>query len=639
VLTFAFTAVVVMTTTGPATARVPAASRVTQETAVARAEVTLRAKRGALAATEDDEFRVVRTIVDPDGASHVRYSRTYKGLPVYGGDIVVHNRPDGSDADSSVGLAQPLRLEVKPVIAKKDAARAATGRFSGEVNTVSDPALVVEAANGFGRLAYETVVSGVAADKQTPSVLHVLVDAITGEVIRTTDEVESIVFDPVVGTGNTYYSGTVPLDVTYTWDQYLGFQYRLIDQVRGGNTTCDMWNAKGACSTNFPDEDGIWGDGTVANRQSVGADAHYGAAMAYDYFKNVHGHVGVFGDGSGVQSMVHFGNNVENAFWNNGSITYGDGDGNRHPFTTLDVVGHEMTHGVTQVLAGLIYKDGETGGLNEATSDIFGTMIEFYAANPNDPGDYDIGEKIDNFGTGGSIRYLYNPGHDGFSYSCWDPSDAYLDPHRASGPGNHFFFNLAEGSGDTQYGTSPLCGNAPPVVGIGRDEAAQIWFRALSVYFVSNTTYVNPDNKANTARAYTLRAAADLFGWCSPQMKAVNAAWVAVNVASSIPCAPTFEVNLDHLVVFVGEGGTAQIQTHLEPGADDPGTLVFSASGLPEGARATFEPGQVRAGDKLAMTIQIPTSARPGSYQITVTATSKAGAQSATLALTVAERR
>ena len=75
-------------------------------------------------------------------------------------------------------------------------------------------------------------------------------------------------------------------------------------------------------------------------------------------------------------------------------MTYGDGDGvTFNPFDSLDVAGHEMTHGVTSRTANLTYS-GESGGLNEGTSDIFGTMVEFYANNTNDTPDYLIGEEL-----------------------------------------------------------------------------------------------------------------------------------------------------------------------------------------------------------------------------------------------------
>jgi Zn-dependent metalloprotease len=207
-------------------------------------------------------------------------------------------------------------------------------------------------------------------------------------------------------------------------------------------------------------------------------------------------------------------------------MTFGDGDGiNYGPLVNLDVAGHEMSHGVTSRTAGLVYS-GESGGLNEATSDIFGTMVEFYANNANDPGDYLIGEKIYLKYPAGNhaLRYMYHPSLEGPSYSkdCWSSTLGSLDVHYSSGPANHFFYLLAEGSGAKSFNgvdhTSPTC-NGSSVTGIGRDAAQKIWYRALDVYFTSSTNYAG-------ARAATLSAAADL-GYST---SAVAAAWSAVNV-------------------------------------------------------------------------------------------------------------
>ena len=131
----------------------------------------------------------------------------------------------------------------------------------------------------------------------------------------------------------------------------------------------------------------------------------------------VHGRNGIFGNGTGSYNRVHYGKNYVNAFWDGTKMTYGDGDGvNFGPLVSLDVAGHEMSHGVTENTAGLTYS-GESGGLNEATSDIFGTMVEFYAANANDPGDYLIGEEFDLKNHAG-FRRMDNPISDGSSPNC-----------------------------------------------------------------------------------------------------------------------------------------------------------------------------------------------------------------------------
>ncbi|MYU65091.1 M4 family metallopeptidase, partial [Streptomyces sp. SID69] len=216
-----------------------------------------------------------------------------------------------------------------------------------------------------------------------------------------------------------------------------------------------------------------------------------------------------------------------NAFWDDSCfcMTYGDGEGNNHPLTALDVAGHEMSHGVTANTAGLDYS-GESGGLNEATSDIFGTGVEFFANNASDKGDYLIGEKIDINGDGTPLRYMDKPSKDGGSADSWSSSVGNLDVHYSSGVANHFFYLLSEGSGaKTINGVSynSPTSNGSTVTGIGRDKALQIWYKALTTYFTSTTNY-------KSARTGTLSAASALYGSSSAEYKAVAAAWSAVNV-------------------------------------------------------------------------------------------------------------
>lgn len=496
---------------------------------VAAADRALRAHGADAKAATGDAFEVYRSEVDAGGAAHVRYTRTYHGLRVYGGDVVVHTDAKGAYAGTSNSLAEPLRLSVAPAVGAVAAQRAARAGFAGRVTATRAPQLMVDASSGTGRLAWESVVEGWAPDGQTPSVLHVVTDATSNAVLGSWDEIET-----VAGTGKTLYSGNVTVDTTAS-----GGTYRMSDPSHGGNTACDMNNSTSGTCTVFTDADNVWGTNATGSRQTAAADAYYGAAKTFDYFKNVHGRNGIFGNGTGVPSRVHYGNAYVNAFWDGSRMTYGDGSGNARPLVAIDVAGHEMSHGVTEnVVAGGLTYSGESGGLNEATSDIFGTMVEFYAANASDPGDYLIGEKININGNGKPLRYMYNPSLDGSSDSCWSTATKTKNVHYSSGVANHFFFNLANGTGATSYGTSPVCGSAPAVTGIGRSKAELIWFRAVNLYFTSNTSYVNTGNPANTARAYSLHAAADLYGTCSAEYKAVRASWTAVNVAGSDAACP-----------------------------------------------------------------------------------------------------
>ncbi|MBV1853609.1 M4 family metallopeptidase [Catellatospora tritici] len=489
---------------------------------LAAANAALAQHRDVIHGSDAETYTVARTIADAGGAGHVRYQRSYHGLRVYGGDLVVHTAPNGAFAGASTGLTAPLTLGVLPKVTTAAAQAAAAKAFTGRVTSVGGSELFVDAsAPAAPRLAWETVVRGWAPDGLTPSVLHVMTDALTGIVRGSFDEVET-----VLGTGYSMYSGTVSIDTTLTSSSPV--TYSMIDPSHGNNRVCSMGNSTGACTT-MTDADNIWGNGTPSNTQTAGVDAYFGAAKTYDYFKNVHSRCGILGACAGVTSRVHYASNYVNAFWDGTQMTYGDGSGNIRPLTALDVAGHEMSHGVTEALAGLIYS-GESGGLNEATSDIFGNMVEFYAGVAADPGDYLVGEKIDIFGTGAPLRYMYNPPLDGSSYGCWFSGIGSSDPHYSSGVANHFYFDLAEGTGATAYGTSPICGSAAPVTGIGRAKAEKIWYRALDVHFVASETYAQ-------ARTHTLSAAADLYGLCSTEYKAVHLAWAAVNVVGTDPCA------------------------------------------------------------------------------------------------------
>jgi hypothetical protein len=339
-----------------------------------------------------------------------------------------------------------------------------------------------------------------------------------------------------------------------------------------------------------------------------------------------------------VASRVHYGNAYVNAFWDGTQMTYGDGTGNAKPLVSLDVAGHEMSHGVTDnvVPGGLTYS-GEPGGLNEATSDIFGSMVEFHAKTTTDAGDYDIGEKVDLLGDGSPLRFMYNPALDGASHGCWSSTTRGLDVHYSSGVANHFFFNLAEGTGVTTFGTSPVCGSAEAVVGIGREKAAKIWFRALDTYFISNTSYVNTTNPDNTARAYTLAATADLYGLCGAEYKAVRAAWSSVNVAGNDVCSDgnDFAFTLSAPSVTVDPGASATLTAGSTVVNGEAETVTFSAGAAPSGVTVTFDPATVKAGEPTTVTVTAGASAASGVTPVTITGTAASITRSVTLSVGV----
>ncbi|GIF11757.1 M4 family metallopeptidase [Actinoplanes teichomyceticus] len=542
--------------TSPAAARtaVPKPS-VTRSQAIAGARAEARRNATAIKSASTEKYQAVDTVVDPGGERHVRFHRTHRGLPVLGGDFVVHT--DASGRFSGATLTQQRVIDV-PRTAKVSRERAieAAG-LRGRAQTRR----IVDALDGEPALAWEV----------TGGTKVVIVDAMTGRIRLSYDTVHT----GEQGTGHGLHVGDVELSTTRRQDG----SYTLVDPEHGGNTVSDALNTyHGSAlwrSAEFSDADNVWGDGTRADRATVAVDVLYGMARTWDYLRDTFGRTGLFGDRAGVTAYVHHDVDENNASWSSTCkcMTFGDGGGdNRAPYTTLDVVGHEMAHGLTDATADLIYR-GESGGLNEASSDIFGTLVEFHVDSPVDTPDYTVSEKTRLDGT--PSRWMDEPSKDGKSLSCWTPTAKDLDVHHSSGIGNKFFYNLAVGSGASRWGDSRPCGDAPPVTGLGNDRAAQIWYRALSLYMVSNTNYAG-------AREATLRAAADLYGAGSTEQRTVDAAWLAAGVSSAqVPNgAPVMAPLPDRVVVpKVGE------PVRLQVSARDPQQqeLTFSATGLPPG--------------------------------------------------------
>ncbi|RSS61824.1 peptidase M4 [Streptomyces sp. WAC06273] len=512
-------------TAAPAQAPAPGAESVKLSPAQ-RAEL-IREANATKAETAGDlglgakEKLVVRDVVkDRDGTVHTRYERTYDGLPVLGGDLVVTS--DAGKTERVVKATQkpiaPATVTPKISAAKAETQAVAAAKAAGAEAPDAEraPRKVIWAANGTPVLAYETVVGGLQEDG-TPNELHVVTDAATGAKLYEYQAIHN-------GTGNTMYSGTVTLGTAQS-----GSSYTLTDTARGNHKTYNLNRGTSGTGTLFTGPDDVWGNGSASNAETAAADAHYGAALTWDYYKNVQGRSGIRGDGVGAYSRVHYGNNYVNAFWSDSCfcMTYGDGSGNANPLTSIDVAAHEMTHGVTSHTAGLVYS-GESGGLNEATSDIFGAAVEFHANNASDVGDYLIGEEIDINGDGTPLRYMDKPSKDGASKDYWYSGIGNVDVHYSSGPANHFFYLLSEGSGTKTINgvtyDSPTS-DGLPVTGIGREKAAKIWFRALTTKFTSTTNYAG-------ARTGTLAAAGELYGTDSTEYKAVQDAWAGINVGA-----------------------------------------------------------------------------------------------------------
>ncbi|MBT6029447.1 MAG: PKD domain-containing protein [Crocinitomicaceae bacterium] len=355
---------------------------------------------------------------------------------------------------------------------------------------------------------------------------EVYVDAVNGEIIL---ENEIIHEADVTGTAETAYSGTR----TITTDSF-GGSYRLRESGRGnGINTYDMnENTTYGSAVDFTDTDNYW-DNVNAEQDEVATDAHWGAEMTYDYFLNQHSRNSIDGAGFALNSYVHYDNAYANAFWDGNRMTYGDGGGGWTALTALDIAGHEIGHGLCTFSANLVYQD-ESGALNESFSDIWGTSIENFARPSN--WNWLIGEDI-----GSALRSMSNPNSAGdpdtYFGTNWAPLGGGDNGgvHTNSGVQNYWYYLLTDGGSGTNDN-----GDGYAITGQGFTKSSQIAFRNLTVYLTNNSEFAD-------ARFYSIMAATDLFGGCSPEVEATTNAWYAVGVGT--PYSSTVTANFNAPIV------------------------------------------------------------------------------------------
>lgn len=511
---------------------------------------------------------------DGFGQTHSRFQQYYKGLRVDGGEILTHRDDSGEVAPRGGALVGNMQLAVTPAIDRAQALAAAGADGNSEVELLvhtwrdAMPAKgpAINAAQqqrrpGRARLAWQVRHRLVVAGE--PQQWMTLVDAHSGLVLARWNDLHTAA---AKGSGQSQYSGSVTLDTDSTAS---GFALR--DTTRGtggkygGNAVVNMNHASSGDGSIFTDADNAWGDGKdyvpgagVANGQTSAVDAAYGVQASWDYFKNVFQRNGVDDKGTATFVRVHYRSGYSNAFWDDGCfcMTYGDGDGGvtfKAPLS-INTVGHELAHGVTTATANLSYLT-ESGGLNEANSDIHGTLVEFYARGANGRGSVipDVGGNW-TFGeqdSGSNMRYMYKPSLDGKSPDSWSPSLYKLDVHYSSGPMNRAFYFLSQGaladSASDYYSPYLPAG----MTGIGNDKAARIWYRAMASYMTSTSDYL-------AARAAALRAAIDLHGAGSAENVAVRKAFGAINVGSADSTVDDF-VAPAVAASFVGSSGQVQL--------------------------------------------------------------------------------
>ena len=544
-----------------------------------------------------------------NGQRIARAAHTFQGLRVFGsesvvvtddnGDIVSESaseRRNGLDASRAAKAAGKGAPDTTPAFNAEEAIRIATSRAGANggvhrwkpeaelliwpvVKTVRTKDAANKAESKLNALDLEEVVdryelaylvkTRMSKDKK-PVYRDTVINATTGAVIQQWDALQT-----VVGTGNSQYNGQVPISTSLS-----GSTYRMLDSTRGtGGQFGGMaiTNANHAPESNptpgqiYTNSTNTWGDGqqyvsggstTNANGQTAAVNALWGLMNTYDTMKNVLGWSSLDGNNTATYIAVHVDNNYDNAFFDPGCkcMYIGDGGTMFYNLGSIDVIGHEMGHGVIDATSNLTYS-GESGGLNESNSDILGEVVEAYAraggtgtSIPATGNDWMMGKEIGR--SGNPLRWMWKPSKDGKSKDAWNSSLGGLNVHYSSGPNNRMFYFLSKGSNSSSSSemySSYLNKQPLAMTGIGTDKAFRIWFKAATTKFTSSTNYA-------TARTKVLEAAEQLYGVGSAEATAVKRAYAAINVGTDVDeggSSGGVSITTQPNNVTVAAGGTA----------------------------------------------------------------------------------
>ncbi|HEX8094794.1 M4 family metallopeptidase, partial [Jatrophihabitans sp.] len=550
-------------TTSPATAA-PSPKASPSALAAQSAARLVASRPASLHASKDDAFLAHSVISTKEGLQYVPYDRTYKGLPVYGGDFVVVTNSAGQVLSTATAQDKVVNVSTAASQTGAQAAAAARAQVKGHtVDSVSSARKVVLAL-GTPRLAYETVVSSHAG--ATPSKLHVFTDAKTGAVAYSYDEVRE-------GSGTGKWNGPNPLAIDTSHPT--STTWTMTDPIRSG-ISCRDFTSKAVLSGS----DDVWGNGVGSNRETGCVDALFDVQHEWSMLSSWLGRNGINGSGGGYP--IYMGLNDVNAYWDGTSVSVGHNNAGDW-ISELDVIGHEFGHAVDNFTPGGI----GSSAVAEFTGDVFGALTEAYAneAAAYDPPDYQVGEEVNLVGSG-PIRYMYNPSLAG-DPNCYSSSIPTTETHSAAGPGNHWFYLLAEGTNPTNgQPTSTTCNGSTNLVGIGIQTAGKIFYNAMLAK-TTNMSY-------GQYRTQTLNAAKNLTPGNCTNFNKVKAAWDAVSVpaqSADPTCTTTGGVTVTNPGSQSGTVGTAKSLQMSASGGSAP--YSWTATGLPAGLSINASTGLI----------------------------------------------
>ena len=471
-----------------------------------------------------------------NNARHEEYNLYYNGIRIDYTQLMLHYRNDsllssnGKYVDIATADVVPTITSQQAIDYAKNEVRAIMylwedsasmtflQQYSGINNFYPTPELILFPINdSVLKIGYKMEI--VATNPSSEDLF--IVDAKTGDILYT----ESLICS-ISGTAETRYSGTQTISTKES-----DGNYKLLENSDRVNILTINMNRKTDLSQSslFADNDNDWTSLEYhnSNMDDAALDAHWGAEMVYDYFFNIHGRNSYNNNGGSLINFVHYNDTMDNAYWYMNHMEYGDGGSRYKILTSLDVVSHEISHGVCQYSADLQYW-GESGAINESLSDIYAACVQNYA---------NVGKNIWLIGdeicrNDIAMRSMNNPklleDPDTYLMTYWkntsNPSRENDNGgvHTNSGVMNYWFYLLCEGGAginDYNYHYN--------VDGIGMGKAERI------VYLMETGHYLTKTSTFYEARQASINAAIFLYGVCSKEVSTVIQAWNAVGVVKA----------------------------------------------------------------------------------------------------------
>ncbi|WP_315073850.1 M4 family metallopeptidase [uncultured Clostridium sp.] len=457
-----------------------------------------------------DKLKVEKSEKDSLGFTHVKLGQYIAGIPIKDKFLTIHYNKAGQVTNITGEVENKIenisQLGTKSLSAA-DAVEIAKKEFSYK-ELAYEPTVETIAYIKDGQ-AYKTYKVNIKFYEPSITNYDVYVEASSGTILKKEDRIR---YD-----GATTGTGTAVDGTTKNINIYLSSgKYQLKDTSKASSKSQILTYT----ANNKQTEPGTLITNTTStfNTETLKAavSAHYYGGVVYDFYKNLFGRTSLDNKGMNLTSTVHYANKYNNAFWDGSQMVYGDGDGTNFTYFSgdLDVVGHEMTHGVTERTADLDYED-QPGALNESISDVFGVLIETYdkynVKNGGtwkfDPADWVVGDKIYTPKiSGDALRSLANP-------TLYDQPDNMSD-----------YVNTSSDYGGV-HTNSGIPNKAAYLVAksIGNEKTAKIYYRALTEYMYSTTDF-------SGARNALLQASTDLYGSNSNEVNAIDSAFSTVGI-------------------------------------------------------------------------------------------------------------